>query len=61
MATFFADTYAIVELLKGSPASWIKKMNDCYADSIRTDFKLAAGTRSDTRRISTPTRLFWSS
>jgi hypothetical protein len=25
MVTFFTDSYAIVELLKGSPASWIKK------------------------------------
>jgi hypothetical protein len=29
MVTFFTDTYAIVELLKGSPASWIKKKNGC--------------------------------
>jgi hypothetical protein len=32
-----------------------------YADSTRTDVREADGTRSDTRRISTPTRLFLSS
>ncbi len=43
MATFFANIYAVVELPDRSPASWIKKKSGCYADSIRTDFKLLQG------------------
>jgi len=47
---------------------WIARSADAaalpffpYEDSTRTDFRVADGTRSDTRRISIPTRLFFSS